>query len=293
MQEVELPLIEILVAMEKRGRQARRSNAWPRSDPGWRRGSPSCQVEIHEQAGHEFTIGSPQQLGIVLFEELGLTRKKRGKTGFSTDASVLSKIRNEHPIVANVEAWRELTKLKNTYLDALPELIDPETGRIHTTFNQVAAATGRLSSVNPNLQNIPIRSDVGRPIRSCFVAEPGMKLLSADYNQVELRVLAHVAGEDVLREIFASDEDVHGATAAEVFSIDISDVGPRRALEGEDGQLRDRLRALGLRARRSGSRSRARRPPATSSATSSASRRSRRSSSRRSPRPRRTARSAP
>jgi DNA polymerase-1 len=224
MREVELPLIEILVAMEKAGVKldARRL---AEIGSGMETRIAELQAEIHEHAGHEFTIGSPQQLGIVLFEELGLTRKKRGKTGYSTDASVLSKIRDEHPIVANVEAWRELTKLKNTYLDALPELIDPETGRIHTTFNQVAAATGRLSSVNPNLQNIPIRSDVGRPIRSCFVAEPGMKLLSADYNQVELRVLAHVAGEDVLREIFASDEDVHGATAAEVFAIDIAEVG--------------------------------------------------------------------
>ena len=125
-----------------------------------------------------------------------------------------------------MEAWRELTKLKNTYLDSLPTLIDPETGRIHTTFNQVAAATGRLSSVNPNLQNIPIRSDVGRPVRGCFVAESGHRLLSADYNQVELRVLAHVAGEDALREIFASGEDVHDATAAEVLGAQADAVGP-------------------------------------------------------------------
>jgi DNA polymerase-1 len=181
--------------------------------------------EIHELAGREFTIGSPQQLGEVLFTELGLTKKRRGKTGFSTDARVLAQIRDEHPIIEKVEMWRELTKLKNTYLDALPGLIDPETGRIHTTFNQVAATTGRLSSTNPNLQNIPIRSEVGRPVRACFVAEPGMLLLSADYNQVELRVLAHVAGEEALREIFASGEDVHEATAAEVLKIAPEDVG--------------------------------------------------------------------
>jgi len=125
-----------------------------------------------------------------------------------------------------LESWRELTKLKNTYLDALPALIDPTTGRIHTTFNQVAAATGRLSSINPNLQNIPIRSEVGRPIRSCFVAPEGSRLLSADYNQVELRVLAHVAGEDVLREIFASGEDVHAATAAGIIGADPDAITP-------------------------------------------------------------------
>ena len=150
----------------------------------------------------------------MLFDELKLTKKRRGKTGFSTDARVLAQIRDEHPVIEKIERWRELTKLKSTYLDSLPTLVDPEDGRIHTTFNQVTAATGRLSSTNPNLQNIPIRSEVGRPVRSCFVAEPGNRLLSADYNQVELRVLAHVAGEDVLREIFASGEDVHAATAA-------------------------------------------------------------------------------
>ena len=139
----------------------------------------------------------------MLFSELGLTKKRRGKTGFSTDARVLSQIRDEHEIVPRVESWRELTKLKNTYLDALPELIRDD-GRIHTTFNQVAATTGRLSSTNPNLQNIPVRSEIGRPVRACFVTEPGWQLLSCDYNQVELRVLAHVAGEDVLREIFSS-----------------------------------------------------------------------------------------
>src|SRR5690606_28975335 len=130
---------------------------------------------------------------------------------------VLAQIRDEHPIVAKIETWRELSKLKNTYLDSLPEMVDPETGRIHTTFNQTTAATGRLSSIAPNLQNIPIRTEVGRPVRGCFVAEPGKLLLSADYSQVELRVLAHVADEQVLKEIFRAGDDVHAATAAEVF----------------------------------------------------------------------------
>ena len=131
------------------------------------------QAEIHELAGREFTIGSPQQLAEVLFNELGLTKKRRGKTGFSTDARVLGQIRDEHEIVAKVESWRELTKLKNTYLDALPELIDPRTGASTRPSTRSPTTTGRLSSTNPNLQNIPIRSEIGRPIRSCFVAERG------------------------------------------------------------------------------------------------------------------------
>ena len=222
--EVEMPLIEVLAAMERIGLKldAERLAA---INEGMAERISQLEGEIHELAGHEFTIGSPQQLGEVLFNELSLSRKRRGKTGFSTDARVLAQIRDEHDIVAKIEAWRELTKLKNTYLDSLPALIDPDTGRIHTTFNQVAAATGRLSSVNPNLQNIPIRSEVGRPVRGCFVAEKGNRLLSADYNQVELRVLAHVAGENALREIFASGEDVHDATASEVLGAEADAVG--------------------------------------------------------------------
>ena len=189
----------------------------------------TLESEIFELAEEEFTIGSPQQVGQILFEKLGLTRKRRGKTGFSTDARVLAQIRDEHPIVEKIESWRELSKLKSTYLDTLPELIDPDTGRVHTTFNQASTTTGRLSSTNPNLQNIPIRTEIGRPVRACFVAERGARLLSADYSQVELRVLAHVADEGVLKEIFEAGEDVHAATAAEVFGIDRDevDVGQR------------------------------------------------------------------
>ena len=198
----------------------------PRSATASRSGSTQLEKDIYKLAGDEFTIGSPQQLAEVLFVKLGLTKKRRGKTGFSTDARVLGQIRDEHEIVPKIETWRELTKLKSTYLDALPELIDPDTGRIHTTFNQTATATGRLSSTNPNLQNIPIRSDEGRPIRSCFVAPRGQRLLSADYNQIELRILAHIAGEDALREIFAAGEDVHTATAAEVLGADPEKVTP-------------------------------------------------------------------
>jgi DNA polymerase-1 len=223
--DVEMPLIEVLAAMERAGIKVNgeRLRAISAEMGGE---ADRLQSEIWQDAGHEFTIGSPQQLSQVLFDELGLTRKRRGKTGYSTDARVLSQIRDEHPIVPRIERWRELTKLKNTYLDSLPEEIDPETGRIHTTFNQVATTTGRLSSTDPNLQNIPIRSEIGRPVRAAFVAEPGMRLISADYNQVELRVLAQIADEPVLREIFESGQDVHAATAAELLEADPDAVSP-------------------------------------------------------------------
>ena len=225
LREVELPLVEVLIEMERfgvkldvarvseiSGRVAERIGALER--------------EIWELADEEFTIGSPQQLSEILFNKLGLSKKRRGKTGFSTDARVLQAIRGEHPIVEKIEDWRELSKLKSTYLDALPELIDAQTGRLHTTFNQTATTTGRLSSTNPNLQNVPIRTELGREIRSCFVAEDGHRLISADYSQVELRVLAHIAGEDALKEIFRRGEDVHTATAGTILGTAPEDVDP-------------------------------------------------------------------
>jgi DNA polymerase-1 len=225
MDEVEMPLIEVLADMEQTGVKLDEKRLADINE-GFEQRIETLQADIFELAGHEFTIGSPQQLAEVFFDQLGLTKKRRGKTGFSTDARVLSQIRDEHPIVEKVEQWRELTKLKSTYLDAFPDLIDPHTSRLHTTFNQTATATGRLSSTNPNLQNIPIRTEVGRPIRSCFVAPRGDRLLSADYNQIELRILAHIAGEDALREIFARGEDIHAATAAEVLGSDPKKVTP-------------------------------------------------------------------
>jgi DNA polymerase-1 len=181
--------------------------------------------EIWELAGTEFTIGSPQQLGEILFVKLGLSKKRRGKTGFSTDARVLQAIRDEHPIVPKIERWRELNQLTKTYLDVLPQLVDSR-GRIHTTFLQAGATTGRLASTNPNMQNVPVRTELGREIRGCFESAEGMVLTSADYSQVELRILAHVADEPVLKEIFIRGEDVHTATASQVFAKAAQDLTP-------------------------------------------------------------------
>ena len=181
--EVEMPLVEVLIDIERAGVKLDTTRLAV-INAGFADRITALETEIWGMAGEEFTIGSPQQLGHILFEKLGLSKKRRGKTGFSTDARVLAAIRDEHPIIGKVEQWRELTKLKSTYLDALPELISDEDGRLHTTFNQTATTTGRLSSTNPNLQNIPIRSEEGREIRACFVAEEGCKLISADYSQI-------------------------------------------------------------------------------------------------------------
>ena len=224
MNEVELPLVRILRDMEVAGLKLNTERLGAISELV-KEEADSLEQEIYELAGEEFTLGSPRQLEEILFGKLGLSRKRRGKTGYSTDARVLQAIRDEHPIIPKIERWRELTKLAQTYLDALPQLIAAD-GRIHTTFNQTAAATGRLSSNSPNLQNIPIRTALGREIRACFVAEPGNLLVSADYSQVELRLLAQIADEDVLKEIFRRGEDVHTATAMRVFNVPADQIDP-------------------------------------------------------------------
>jgi DNA polymerase-1 len=216
--EVELPLTSVLASMEEAGV---RIDTYRMGEITARLRDRVEELEsrAYALAGEEFVLGSPQQLGRILFEKLELTPGRKGKTGYSTDSKVLRAIRADHEIVPVIEEWRELTKLLNTYLEPLPTLIGPD-GRLHTTFNQAVAATGRLSTSNPNLQSIPIRTELGREIRSAFVAEPGSRLLSADYSQIELRILAHVSGEPRLRDAFLRGEDIHTATAAEVLGKD-------------------------------------------------------------------------
>jgi DNA polymerase-1 len=216
--DVELPLTAVLAAMEDAGVKI---DAYRMGEITARLAERVEELEASafELAEEEFQLGSTQQLARILFEKLGLTAGRKGKTGYSTDARVLRAIRDDHAIVPVVEEWRELTKLLNTYLLPLPELIDERDGRLHTTINQAVAATGRLSTTSPNLQSIPVRTPLGRRIRSAFTAEEGSRLLSADYSQVELRILAHVSGEPVLREAFARNEDIHAATASQVFGI--------------------------------------------------------------------------
>ncbi len=217
--EVELPLTRVLAGMERAGVLI---DTYRMGEITARLADRLEELEgrAHELAGEEFMIGSTQQVARILFEKLELTPGRKGKTGYSTDTRVLRAIRDEHEIVPVIEEWREYSKLLNTYLGPLPSLISSEDGRLHTTFNQTVAATGRLSTSNPNLQAIPIRTELGREIRSAFIAEDGSRLLSADYSQIELRILAHVSGEPKLREAFALGEDIHTATAAEVLGKD-------------------------------------------------------------------------
>jgi DNA polymerase-1 len=224
MRDIELPLVSVLREMELLGVRLN-LDLLAEITGRVREEIAELEREIYALAGEEFLIASPQQLGEILFEKLGLSRKRRGKTGFSTDARVLQAIRDEHEIIPRIERWRELSTLIKTYLDVLPELVD-DRSRIHTTFLQAVAQTGRLSSTNPNMQNVPIRTPLGREIRGCFEAEPGSVLISADYSQIELRVLAHAAQEDALMEIFRRGEDVHTATASRVFGVAPEDIDP-------------------------------------------------------------------
>jgi DNA polymerase I len=212
---IELPLTAVLAAMEDAGVKI---DTYRMGEITARLADRLEELEAraYELAGEEFMIGSTQQVARILFEQLQLTPGRKGKTGYSTDTRVLRTIRHEHEIVGVIEEWREYSKLLNTYLGPLPSLISVADGRLHTTFNQTVASTGRLSTSNPNLQAIPIRTELGKEIRSAFVAESGSRLLSADYSQIELRILAHVSGEPKLREAFARGDDIHTATAVEV-----------------------------------------------------------------------------
>jgi DNA polymerase-1 len=223
---IEMPLSEVLARMELAGIAVDVEYLHQLSDvlDGLLRAK---EGEVYTLAGEPFNISSPKQLGQVLFEKLKLPAGKKTRTGaYSTDAEVLEQLAVEHPICRSILEYRELSKLKSTYADVLPRLVHPSTGRIHTSFNQTVAATGRLSSSEPNLQNIPIRSEVGRQIRRAFVAAPGNKLLAADYSQIELRLLAHVSGDERLLQAFAEDRDIHAATATILFGVPADGVTP-------------------------------------------------------------------
>ncbi len=222
--DVEFPLIDVLAAMEFAGIKIDVAFLSGMSKE-LERQLDNLVAQIYADAGEKFNINSTQQLSVILFDKLKLVPVRKTKTGFSTDVSVLEALRKEHPIVERMLDYRQLSKLKSTYVDALPILIHPSTGRVHTSFNQTVAATGRLSSSDPNLQNIPIRSDIGREIRRAFI--PGgkeMEIMSADYSQIELRIMAHISGDEGLLEAFALGEDIHSTTAAKVFGVDQSDV---------------------------------------------------------------------
>ena len=216
---MEFPLISVLGKMEKAG-VAIDIDHLRNMSKELERQLDTLTREIHKLAGEPFNINSTQQLGDVLFNKLKLPTVRKTKTGFSTDVGVLETLRNEHPIIEHLLEYRQLSKLKSTYVDALPALVNPRTGRVHTSFNQTIAATGRLSSSDPNLQNIPIRTEIGRSIRKAFVPGEGDSLMmSADYSQIELRVMAHISGDEGLSEAFRNKEDIHTTTAAKVFGV--------------------------------------------------------------------------
>jgi DNA polymerase-1 len=222
--DFELPLIGILYQMERRGILLDRDLLAKESQTLGKE-IHALEIKIHEMAGTQFNIASPKQLSQILFEKLRLSVHKKTKTGYSTDNEVLEKLRLEHPIADELLQYRELTKLKSTYVDSLPLLVK-EDGRIHTTFNQALTATGRLSSTDPNLQNIPIKTERGARVRRAFVAQPGSVLLSVDYSQIELRILAHYSEDKNLIKAFEEDLDIHAATASEVFGVGLKDVTP-------------------------------------------------------------------
>jgi len=221
--EVEMALVPVLVAMESHGILL---DTELLSNMSLEQGQELLRLEkeIYSCVGHQFNINSPQQLGRVLFDDLRLPQSRRTKTGYSTDASVMEALRDTHPVIDLISRYRQLAKLKSTYIDALPVLINRRTGRLHTSFNQTGTTTGRLSSSEPNLQNIPIRGETGSKIRKAIIAPPGDYLLSADYSQIDLRVLAHLSQDPDLIAAFAQDEDIHATTASKIFGIPVGEV---------------------------------------------------------------------
>lgn len=223
--EMEMPLMTVLAEMQQAGCKADADQLCAFGEQLDTR-IAALTEQIYEAAGHEFNIQSSKQLGVVLFEELGLPYKKKTKTGYSTSAEVLESLAGYHPMIADVLEYRQLTKLKSTYVDGLLKVIAPD-GRIHSHFQQTVTATGRLSSVDPNLQNIPVRTELGRELRRMFVAEQGRVLVDADYSQIELRVLAHVADDDAMIEAFRGGQDIHATTASKVYGVPVEEVTPQ------------------------------------------------------------------
>ncbi len=221
--EVEMPLVPVLVDMERNG-IALNTDLLREMSRGLGEQLLKLEAEIYKDAGHQFNINSTQQLGAVLFEELKLPAGQKKKSGYSTAAPVLEALRGVHPIIGNIMDYRQLSKLKSTYIDTIPGLINPKTGRVHTSFNQTRTATGRLSSSDPNLQNIPVRGELGKQVRQAFIAPSGSYLLSGDYSQIDLRCLAHLSQDENLVSAFKHDEDIHSATASRLFGVESSKV---------------------------------------------------------------------
>ncbi|ROT97720.1 DNA polymerase I [Histidinibacterium lentulum] len=228
---LERPLVPVLAQMERAGIEVDR-NTLSRMSGAFAQKMAALEEEIHALAGRPFNVGSPKQLGEILFDELSLTMPdgkapKKGKTGaYGTGADVLEDLATLHDLPRRILDWRQVSKLKSTYTDALQEHINPETGRVHTSYSQAGANTGRLASTDPNLQNIPVRTEEGRRIREAFVAPPGRTLVSLDYSQIELRILAHVAGIDALKQAFREGQDIHAATASEMFGVPLAEMTP-------------------------------------------------------------------
>ncbi|MFQ5673193.1 MAG: DNA polymerase I [Nitrospinales bacterium] len=245
--DIEIPLIETLAEMEIHGVLLDKL-ALEKLSRRMDKELLLCETEIYESAGEKFNINSPKQLAPILFEKLNLPVVKKTKTGYSTDVSVLEELASRHDLPKKILAYRQLAKLKSTYVDALPREINPKTGRVHTSFNQTVAATGRLSSSDPNLQNIPIRSEIGREIRKAFIVGGDWEMLSADYSQIELRILAHLSGDEALMAAFKKGEDVHSRTAAEIFgvSLDEVDAAARRMAKAVNFGIVYGLSAFGL-----------------------------------------------
>jgi DNA polymerase-1 len=223
---LERPLVPVLAQMERNGIKVDKDTL-SRMSAAFAQKMAGLEAEIHELAGEKFNVGSPAQLGDILFDKMGLEGGKRGKNGkYSTPADVLEDLATEHDLPARVMDWRQISKLKSTYTDALQDHIDPDTGRVHTSYVQTGASTGRLASTDPNLQNIPIRTEEGRRIREAFVAEGGNTLVALDYSQIELRILAHIADIAALKDAFRDGQDIHAMTASEMFDVSMDDMTP-------------------------------------------------------------------